>query len=79
LSTDLTATRGLDKPFKAIATFLELGYHLSPRAMRRSVQDLARAASVSDIVTRAISGHHTEPMRSSTRLRRRQEWSYGWS
>lgn len=30
--------------------------------MRRSFQDLARAASVSDIVTRAISGHATEAM-----------------
>jgi hypothetical protein len=52
----------LDKAFRTIAGVLELGYDVSPRAMRRSFQDLARAASVSDIVTRAISGHATEAM-----------------
>jgi hypothetical protein len=52
----------LDKPFKAIAKILELGYDVSPRAMRRSFQDLARAAQVKDVVTRAISGHATESM-----------------
>ena len=30
--------------------------------MRRTFQDLARAAEVKDIVTRAISGHATETM-----------------
>jgi integrase len=52
----------LKKPFIAVGRVLALGYHVSPRAMRRSFQDLARAASVSDIVTRAISGHATETM-----------------
>lgn len=33
-----------------------------PRAMRRSYQDLARAAEMKDLVTRAISGHATEQM-----------------
>jgi hypothetical protein len=36
--------------------------HISPKAMRRTFQDLARAAEVKDIVTRAISGHATETM-----------------
>jgi hypothetical protein len=36
--------------------------HVSPKAMRRTFQDLARAAEVKDIVTRAISGHATETM-----------------
>jgi integrase len=52
----------LDKAFKALSKLLDLGYDVSPRAMRRSFQDLARAAGVSDIVTRAISGHRTEAM-----------------
>jgi hypothetical protein len=30
--------------------------------MRRTFQDLARAAQVGDLVTRAISGHATETM-----------------
>ena len=30
--------------------------------MRRTFQDLARAAQVHDVVTRAISGHSTETM-----------------
>jgi hypothetical protein len=30
--------------------------------MRRTFQDLARAAEVSDVVTRAVSGHATEAM-----------------
>lgn len=52
----------LDKAFKSIAKILDLGYDVSPRAMRRSFQDLARAAQVKDVVTRAISGHATESM-----------------
>lgn len=34
----------------------------TPRAMRRTYQDLARAASMSDVVTRSISGHATPEM-----------------
>jgi hypothetical protein len=41
---------------------MELKKHVSPKAMRRTFQDLARAAQVKDIVTRAISGHATETM-----------------
>jgi hypothetical protein len=52
----------LDRPFKAVSKILELGYEVSPRAMRRTFQDLARAANVRDIVTRSISGHATERM-----------------
>ena len=33
-----------------------------PRAVRRTMQDLAREAGVSDVVTRAISGHATASM-----------------
>ena len=52
----------LDKAFSTIAERLELGYSVSARAMRRTFQDLARAAKVHDVVTRSISGHATEAM-----------------
>jgi hypothetical protein len=39
-----------------------LSKRLTPRAMRRTFQDLARAAQVPDVVTRAVSGHVTEAM-----------------
>lgn len=61
----------LDKPFRAVSTALakppeekgiNLGFRVTPKAMRRTFQDLARAAAVNDIVTRSISGHATEAM-----------------
>ncbi|MDQ3299846.1 MAG: hypothetical protein M3619_24985 [Myxococcota bacterium] len=52
----------LDKPFAAIVEALKLPYKVTPRAMRRTYQDLARTAKVPDIVTRAISGHATPEM-----------------
>lgn len=55
---------GLDKPFKALKKELEIGFKVTPRAMRRSFQDLARAAAVEGIVTRSISGHKTEKMQN---------------
>ncbi len=52
----------LDKPFRVVAKALGLRKRVTPRAMRRTFQDLARAASVGDLVTRSISGHATEEM-----------------
>jgi integrase len=52
----------LKKPFVTVAKAIGLTKHVSPKAMRRTFQDLARAAQVKDIVTRAISGHATETM-----------------
>lgn len=52
----------LAKPFKAITTEMGLGYPLTPKGMRRSFNNLARAANVHDAVTRSISGHLTEEM-----------------
>jgi len=52
----------LDKPFRRVAKELKLTKTVTPRAMRRTYQDLARAAKVHDFVTRAISGHATEEM-----------------
>ena len=52
----------LDKPFSAVAAAIKLKKRFTPRGMRRTFQDLARAAEVRDVVTRAISGHATEAM-----------------
>ncbi len=52
----------LDKPFRDVARAIGLKKTITPRAMRRSFQDLARTASVADVVTRSISGHATETM-----------------
>jgi integrase len=58
----LRSRSALKKPFHSVASTLGLKKHVSPRAMRRTFNDLARAAEVKDIVTRAISGHATETM-----------------
>ncbi len=52
----------LDKPFRVVAKAIGLKKHVSPRAMRRTFQDLARAAHVDPLVKRSISGHATEKM-----------------
>lgn len=56
------ASSCLADPFREVAKAIALGKKVTPRAMRRTFQDLARAASVADVVTRAISGHATETM-----------------
>lgn len=52
----------LNKPFAAVSDAIELGYHFTQRGMRRTFNDLMRAAEVEAIVTRSISGHLTERM-----------------
>ena len=52
----------LDKPFQTVARSMGLKKRLTPRGMRRTFQDLCRAAQVGDLVTRSISGHATEAM-----------------
>jgi hypothetical protein len=52
----------LDKPFADVAKAIKLAYRFTPRGMRRTYQDLARAAGIHDAVTRAISGHATPEM-----------------
>lgn len=52
----------LDKPFAAVAKVIGLSKHVTPRAMRRSFQDLCRTAEVKDVVARSICGHATEAM-----------------
>ena len=52
----------LNKPLAEVAQELGLGKKITQRALRRTFNDLARAAQVSDLVTRSISGHLTERM-----------------
>ncbi len=52
----------LQKTFNATSVAIGLHFMLTPRGMRRTFQDLARAAEVHDVVTRSISGHSTEAM-----------------
>ncbi len=52
----------LDKPFVDVSQAIGLKYVITARAMRRTFQDLCRAAEMRDVVTRAVSGHATEAM-----------------
>jgi integrase len=52
----------LDKPIRGIAKDAKIEKALTPRFMRRTFQDLGRAACVHDFVVRAISGHATTTM-----------------
>jgi integrase len=52
----------LNKPIAEVTEELRLGKKITQRALRRTFNDLARAAQVSDLVTRSISGHLTEQM-----------------
>ena len=52
----------LNKPFADVSEAIGLGYSLTQSGMRRTFNDLARAARVQDLVTRSISGHLTERM-----------------
>lgn len=52
----------LNVPIAETAAELGITKHLTQRALRRTFNDLARAAAVSDLVTRSISGHLTEAM-----------------
>ena len=52
----------LDKPIRRIARAAGIKKHLSAKFMRRTFQDLGRAADVHDLVVRAISGHTTRQM-----------------
>ncbi len=53
----------LDKPFAAVTAACGLQKRLTPRALRRTFQDLSREAKVEGVVAKAISGHATDAMR----------------
>ena len=52
----------LNVPIVETAAELGITKHLTQRALRRTFNDLARAAQINDLVTRSISGHLTEAM-----------------
>lgn len=52
----------LNKPLEAVALELGLNKKITQRALRRTFNNLARAAQVNDIVTQSVSGHLTERM-----------------
>ena len=52
----------LNKPIADVAGELGLTKKITARALRRTFNDLARAAQVNDLVTRSISGHQTQQM-----------------
>jgi integrase len=53
---------GLATALGKTAAALEMSKRITPRALRRTFQDLARAAAVADSVARSISGHQNEAM-----------------
>ena len=53
----------LKKAFATVGALLGLQKRVTPRAMRRTFNDLMRLAKVEALVTRSISGHRTERMR----------------
>jgi integrase len=53
---------GLDKPFREVGKAIGLKKRITPRAMRRTFQDLARNADIETIVRQKICGHATQEM-----------------
>lgn len=52
----------LNKPFAEVADEIGLGKSFTQRGLRRTFNDLCRAAAIENVVTRSISGHATERM-----------------
>jgi integrase len=52
----------LDVAFADAGKAIGLPYKVTPRALRRSFQDLAREAGISDVLARGICGHRTPAM-----------------
>jgi integrase len=53
----------LRQPFAKVSSLIGLEMHFTPRGLRRTFNDLARAANVEALVTKSISGHQTDRMR----------------
>ena len=56
------AASGLDKPFREVGKAIGLRERITPRAMRRTFQDLAPNADIETIVRQKICGHATQEM-----------------
>ena len=52
----------LDRPFGTVSTLIGLPSRVTPRAMRRTYQDLCRDAKVPALVQQAVCGHDTDEM-----------------
>lgn len=53
----------LDKPFAKVTAVCKITKRITPRALRRTFQDVSRQARVEGVVAKAISGHATDAMR----------------
>jgi integrase len=53
----------LNKPFEEVSVAIGLKKRFTQRGLRRTFNDLARAAQVEGVVTKSISGHLTDRMR----------------
>ncbi len=53
----------LRKPFAEVRRMMGLGQSFTPRGLRRTFNDMARAAKVESLVTKSISGHLTDRMK----------------
>lgn len=53
----------LKKAFAKVGMLIGLKKKFTPRGMRRTFNDLARAANIEGVVTRSISGHRSEKLR----------------
>lgn len=52
----------LDKPFREVSRAIGLTYKVTPRAMRRTFDDLARRANIRYVVAKAVAGWSTGRM-----------------
>jgi integrase len=52
----------LQDPFRRVAEALDLKKKITPKAGRRTFQDISRAAGIELVVKKAISGHQTDAM-----------------
>jgi integrase len=59
----LRSESSLKKAFATVRTLIGLKKSISPRGMRRTFNDVARAAKVESLVTKSISGHLTDRMK----------------
>jgi hypothetical protein len=59
----LRSESSLKKAFATVGRLIGLTKDLSPRGMRRTFNDVARAAKVESLVTKSISGHLTDRMK----------------
>jgi len=60
---DFRSMSSLAKPFAKVAQAIGVKFKFTQRGMRRTYNDLSRAANVKPEIIRSISGHHTEQMR----------------